>query len=81
MVYWEELNAWKPGALAGIFRGNQIVTAVGAATLRDIIGEDLPGHAEIMGQRLMGHLRGLRNALAEVRGGVLHSARRADVYL
>lgn len=43
----------------------------GAATLRHIISEDLPGHADVMGQRLMGHLRGLQNdfaCLGQVRG-------------
>ena len=71
MVYREELDTWKPGAHAGTFRGNQMAMAAGAATLRHIISEDLPGHAEVMGLRLMGHLRRLQSdfaCLGQVRG-------------
>lgn len=71
MVYREELDTWKPGAHAGTFRGNQMAMAAGAATLRHIISEDLPGHADVMGQRLMGHLRRLQSdyvCLGQVRG-------------
>ncbi|WP_460135964.1 diaminobutyrate--2-oxoglutarate transaminase [Pseudomonas sp. S1_E04] len=71
MVYREELDTWKPGAHAGTFRGNQLAMAAGAATLRHIISEDLPGHADVMGQRLMGHLRSLQSdfaCLGQVRG-------------
>lgn len=71
MVYREELDTWKPGAHAGTCRGNQMAMAAGAATLRHIISEDLSGHAEVMGQRLMGHLRGLQSdfaCLGQVRG-------------
>ena len=45
--------------------------AAGAATLRHIISEDLPGHADVMGQRLMAALRQLQNSyacLGQVRG-------------
>ncbi|RMQ50408.1 2,4-diaminobutyrate 4-transaminase [Pseudomonas cichorii] len=71
VVYREELDTWKPGAHAGTFRGNQMAMAAGAATLRHIISEDLPGHADVMGQRLMGALRQLQSdypCLGQVRG-------------
>jgi diaminobutyrate-2-oxoglutarate transaminase len=71
MVYREELDTWKPGAHAGTFRGNQMAMAAGAATLRHIISEHLPAHAEVMGQRLMEQLRQLQGdypCLGQVRG-------------
>ncbi len=71
VVYREELDTWKPGSHAGTFRGNQMAMAAGAATLRHIISENLPGHADVMGQRLMGSLRQLQSdypCLGQVRG-------------
>ncbi|GFM80178.1 diaminobutyrate--2-oxoglutarate aminotransferase [Pseudomonas cichorii] len=71
VVYREELDTWKPGSHAGTFRGNQMAMAAGAATLRHIISEDLPGHADVMGQRLMSSLRQLQSdypCLGQVRG-------------
>lgn len=71
MVYREELDTWKPGAHAGTFRGNQMAMAAGAATLNYVIEQNLPSHAEAMGQRLMGQLRQLQSdfaCLGDVRG-------------
>ncbi|MDO7926817.1 diaminobutyrate--2-oxoglutarate transaminase [Pseudomonas sp. KFB-139] len=71
VVYREELDTWKPGSHAGTFRGNQMAMAAGAATLRHIISEDLPGHTDVMGQRLMSSLRQLQSdypCLGQVRG-------------
>ena len=71
MVYREELDTWKPGAHAGTFRGNQMAMAAGAATLNYVIEHNLPSHAEVMGQRLMGQLRQLQSdfaCLGDVRG-------------
>ncbi|MCV4342903.1 diaminobutyrate--2-oxoglutarate transaminase [Pseudomonas capsici] len=71
VVYREELDTWKPGSHAGTFRGNQMAMAAGAATLRHIISENLPGHADVMGQRLMSSLRQLQSdypCLGQVRG-------------
>ncbi|MFW9265797.1 diaminobutyrate--2-oxoglutarate transaminase [Pseudomonas sp. D2-30] len=71
MVYREELDTWKPGSHAGTFRGNQMAMAAGAATLRHIISENLPEHADAMGQRLMEQLRQLQGdypCLGQVRG-------------
>ncbi|MDP3846043.1 MAG: diaminobutyrate--2-oxoglutarate transaminase [Pseudomonas sp.] len=71
MLYREELDTWKPGAHAGTFRGNQLAMAAGAATLRYILSEDLPTHADAMGERLMGQLRQLQAdypCIGQVRG-------------
>ncbi|HLD64954.1 MAG TPA: aminotransferase class III-fold pyridoxal phosphate-dependent enzyme, partial [Pseudomonas sp.] len=71
LVYREALDTWKPGAHAGTFRGNQIAMAAGAATLRHILDENLPAHATVMGERLMGQLRRLQRhypCLGDVRG-------------
>ncbi|AHF67740.1 diaminobutyrate--2-oxoglutarate transaminase [Pseudomonas cichorii] len=71
VVYREELDTWKPGSHAGTFRGNQMAMAAGAATLRHIISENLPRHADVMGQRLMSSLRQLQSdypCLGQVRG-------------
>ncbi|GFM60220.1 diaminobutyrate--2-oxoglutarate aminotransferase [Pseudomonas cichorii] len=71
VVYREELDTWKPGSHAGTFRGNQMAMAAGAATLRHIISENLPGHADVMGQRLISSLRQLQSdypCLGQVRG-------------
>lgn len=71
MVYREELDTWKPGAHAGTFRGNQLAMAAGAATLRHILSDNLVAHAEVMGERLMQHLRSLQAdypCIGQVRG-------------
>ena len=71
VVYREELDAWRSGAHAGTFRGNQMAMAAGSATLRFIREEGLAEHAREMGQRLAGQLRELRQAwpqIGDVRG-------------
>ncbi|NWD69721.1 diaminobutyrate--2-oxoglutarate transaminase [Pseudomonas gingeri] len=71
MLYRDELDTWKPGAHAGTFRGNQMAMAAGTATLRHIVEQQLPAHAEAMGQRLMRQLRQLQSdytCLGDVRG-------------
>lgn len=71
MVYDAALDQWLPGAHAGTFRGNQLAMAAGLATLRYMVSEDLPAHAEAMGQRLQAHLGNLQRSsrsIAEVRG-------------
>ena len=71
VVYREELDAWRPGAHAGTFRGNQMAMAAGSATLRFIREEGLAEHAREMGQRLAGQLRELQRAwpqIGDVRG-------------
>ncbi|WP_231886090.1 diaminobutyrate--2-oxoglutarate transaminase [Bordetella ansorpii] len=71
VVYRGGLDAWKPGAHAGTFRGNQLAMAAGSAAMRFIRDEGLPQHAADMGERLAAHLRALREdvpALGDVRG-------------
>ncbi|AIZ33037.1 aminotransferase class III-fold pyridoxal phosphate-dependent enzyme [Pseudomonas parafulva] len=71
VVYRRELDTWKPGAHAGTFRGNQLAMAAGSATLRHIIDEGLAERAEVLGARLMNHLRQLQAdspCLGDVRG-------------
>ena len=71
VVYHDSLDAWRPGAHAGTFRGNQLAMAAGAATMRFLKTERLDRHAESMGERLMAHLRELqaRHAcIGDVRG-------------
>lgn len=71
MLYDAALDQWLPGAHAGTFRGNQLAMAAGLATLRYMVSEDIPAHAEAMGRRLKTHLcdlqRGSRS-IADVRG-------------
>ena len=57
IVYRDELDVWSPGAHAGTFRGNQLAMATGAATIRHVVDEGLPDHAEAMGHRLMAGLQ------------------------
>lgn len=71
VVYREELDLWQPGAHAGTFRGNQLAMAAGAATLRFIREHRLDRHAAEMGERLLGHLRGVKvdsPGVGDVRG-------------
>jgi diaminobutyrate-2-oxoglutarate transaminase len=71
VVYDSSLDRWLPGAHAGTFRGNQMAMAAGLATLRHIRENELPTHAEAMGQRLMSHLREIQRltcSIGEVRG-------------
>ncbi|SCE46887.1 diaminobutyrate aminotransferase apoenzyme [Streptomyces sp. DvalAA-14] len=70
-VYREDLDAWRPGAHAGTFRGNQLAMAAGAATLRFVRQHALDERAETLGNRLMGRLRGLaahHACIGDVRG-------------
>src|SRR5262245_16782772 len=71
VIYHEDLDTWKPGAHTGTFRGNQLAMAAGLATLRYLLENDIPAHAERMGQRLRERLVELQQAhpfLGEVRG-------------
>jgi diaminobutyrate-2-oxoglutarate transaminase len=52
IVYHQDLDLWQPGAHAGTFRGNQLGMAAGLATLRFILENEVPAHAEKMGRRL-----------------------------
>ena len=71
VIYREALDAWRPGAHAGTFRGNQLAMVAGLATLKVIRTERLDLAAASLGQRLMGRLRQLQTQyrfLGDVRG-------------
>lgn len=71
ILYDESLDRWGPGAHAGTFRGNQMAMAAGIATLRFLRENDLPRHAQEMGDRLKAHLQEIQAgtpSIGEVRG-------------
>ncbi|MGC4098059.1 MAG: aspartate aminotransferase family protein [Nitrospira sp.] len=71
VVYRAELDQWQPGAHAGTFRGNQMAMAAGAATIEFVRTHRLDQHAQIMGERLLSHLRTAQASLrsfGDVRG-------------
>jgi diaminobutyrate-2-oxoglutarate transaminase len=71
VVYRAELDQWQPGAHAGTFRGNQMAMAAGAATIEFVRTHRLDQHAQIMGERLLAHLRHAQASLhsfGDVRG-------------
>ncbi|MEU8828239.1 diaminobutyrate--2-oxoglutarate transaminase family protein [Streptomyces sp. NPDC048636] len=71
IVYHERLDAWRPGAHAGTFRGNQPAMAAGAATLAYVRENHLAERAAALGDRMLHRLRQLaeRHAhIGEVRG-------------
>lgn len=71
VVYRAELDQWQPGAHAGTFRGNQMAMAAGAATIEFVRTHRLDQHAQIMGERLLSHLRQAQTSLrsfGDVRG-------------
>jgi diaminobutyrate-2-oxoglutarate transaminase len=71
VVFREELNAWGPGAHTGTFRGNQLAMAAGLATLRFLRDNDIPSHAEAMGERFkarLGELQDHYRFIGDVRG-------------
>ena len=71
VVYRAELDQWQPGAHAGTFRGNQMAMAAGAATIEFVRTHRLDQNAQIMGERLLLHLRQAQASLrsfGDVRG-------------
>ncbi len=71
VIFREELNDWKPGAHTGTFRGNQLAMAAGLSTLRFMLDNDIPAHAEAMGERFnarLGELHDHYGFIGEVRG-------------
>lgn len=71
VLYNKELDVWKPGAHAGTFRGNQLAMAAGTATLKFILENNLTQQVELLGDRLVDHLREIQQAhpcLGDVRG-------------
>ncbi|MGD3110284.1 diaminobutyrate--2-oxoglutarate transaminase family protein [Streptomyces sp. YGL11-2] len=71
IVYREELDAWRPGAHAGTFRGNQLAMAAGTATLAYVRRNGLDRRAAELGSRMLARLGGLAAAhdcVGDVRG-------------
>ncbi len=71
VIYHERLDVWGPGAHAGTFRGNQMAMTAGLATLRFIRANNLPAHAEKMGQLFLQNLTEMQQAnafIGDVRG-------------
>ncbi len=71
MLYHGKYDAWRPGAHAGTFRGNQIALVAGAAALEVLAEEGLVEKAAVKGELLGGLLRRLaltRPEIGEVRG-------------
>ena len=71
VLYRRELDAWRPGAHTGTFRGNQLAFAAGAEMLKIMRSEDVCGQAEASGVRALARLRQETSGLAcvgDVRG-------------
>lgn len=71
IVYHERLDAWKPGAHSGTFRGNQMAMTAGLATMRYLHDHHLLTHVEAMGQVFLENLKALQathDCIGEVRG-------------
>jgi diaminobutyrate-2-oxoglutarate transaminase len=71
VVYRGDLDAWKPGAHAGTFRGNQLAMAAGTATLAYVRENRLAERADALGARMLGQLRSLADefgCIGDVRG-------------
>lgn len=71
VIYHKKLDAWKPGAHIGTFRGNQMAMAAGLATLKYIKENDIATKAEQLGNRLRDRLNELKSKvefIGDVRG-------------
>ncbi|MFB7635758.1 diaminobutyrate--2-oxoglutarate transaminase family protein [Streptomyces sp. NPDC056149] len=74
IVYREELDAWRPGAHAGTFRGNQLAMAAGTATLAYVRRNGLATRAAELGATMLARLREVAAAhdcIGDVRGSGL----------
>ncbi|MFE6687387.1 diaminobutyrate--2-oxoglutarate transaminase family protein [Streptomyces sp. NPDC057743] len=74
VVYREELDAWRPGAHAGTFRGNQLAMAAGTATLAYVRRNGLAARAAELGATMLARLREVAAAhdcIGDVRGSGL----------
>lgn len=71
IAYREELNTWPAGATIGTFRGNMVAFAAGAAALRFMKDNDVPGYAAELGAKMLGELSKLEREtkiVGEARG-------------
>lgn len=66
IAYREELNTLPPGKTIGTFRGNLIAYAAGAAALRFMREQDLPGYALQLGAKVLARLKALERDSAIV---------------
>ena len=68
----EIMDAPEPGGLGGTYAGSPLACAAGHAVLDAIEGENLCERAEVLGERLRGHLESMRrsNELGSVIGDV-----------
>ncbi|MFP4637327.1 MAG: aspartate aminotransferase family protein [Spirochaetaceae bacterium] len=71
IAYREELNTWPAGATIGTFRGNMVAFAAGAAALRFMKENDVPGYAAELGAKMLTELKKLESEtkiVGEARG-------------
>lgn len=71
IAYREELNTWPAGASIGTFRGNMVAYAAGAAALKFMQDEDIPGYAAELGAKMLKELKKLETEtkiVGEARG-------------
>lgn len=71
IAYREELNTWPAGASIGTFRGNMVAFAAGAAALRFMKDNDVPGYAAELGAKMLAELKKLESEtkiIGEARG-------------
>jgi diaminobutyrate-2-oxoglutarate transaminase len=66
IAYREELNTWPAGASIGTFRGNMVAFAAGAAALRFMIDNDVPGYAATLGAKMLAELKTLETEISIV---------------
>ncbi|HEX8731745.1 MAG TPA: aspartate aminotransferase family protein [Ktedonobacterales bacterium] len=70
MIAAPRADIFEPGDHGTTFGGNPIACAAGVATMRTIIGEDLIGHSQQMGEYLDAKLRGLEAKYPSMVSGV-----------
>ncbi len=71
IAYREELNTWPAGASIGTFRGNMVAFAAGAAAIRFMKENDIPGYAAQLGATMLAELKKLETEttiVGEARG-------------
>lgn len=71
IAYREELNTWPAGATIGTFRGNMVAFAAGAAAIKWMKDNDIPGYAADLGAQLLPELKKLEKEtkiVGEARG-------------
>src|SRR6056297_2706954 len=71
IAFREELNTWPAGASIGTFRGNMVAFAAGAAAIRFMKDNDVPGYAAELGAKMLAELKKLESEtkiVGEARG-------------